>query len=151
MPSLFAFLHFFAAFVLFAALAAELVLASGAPDHSRAVRLLRVDMVFGIAAGVALAAGVVRVLFLEKGAAYYFHNGFFMAKMLLFALVGLLSIYPTREFLSWRKAIARGEAPAVDAVVMRRLRTVLHVEATLVVLLILCASLMAHGVGVFAP
>lgn len=149
MPSLFAFLHFFAAFVLFAALAAQIVLARGAPDHSHATRLLRVDMVLAISALVVLAAGVVRVLFLEKGAAYYLHNGFFIAKMLLFALVGLLSIYPTREFLSWRRAIARGDTPSVDAVVMRRLRTVLHVEATLVVLLILCASLMAHGVGVF--
>ncbi|HEY5365783.1 MAG TPA: DUF2214 family protein [Casimicrobiaceae bacterium] len=147
MASLFAFLHFLAAFTLFAALAAEIVLTRGAPDLTTARRLLHVDAVFGIAATLVLVAGVLRVLYFERGPAYYVHSAPFIAKMLLFALVGLLSIYPTRRFLSWRPALARGVAPVADAACMRRIRRVIHVEATLVVLLILCASLMAHGVG----
>ncbi|MEO8974763.1 MAG: DUF2214 family protein [Casimicrobiaceae bacterium] len=147
MASLFAFLHFLAAFALFAALAVEIVLTRGTPDAAGARRLLHVDAVFGISAGIVLVAGIVRVLYFEKGPAYYLHDVAFIVKMLLFALVGLLSIYPTRQFLAWRNALARNEVPPASAPQMRRIRTVIHIEATLVVLIILCASLMAHGAG----
>ncbi|MEO8974711.1 MAG: DUF2214 family protein [Casimicrobiaceae bacterium] len=147
MASLFAFLHFLAAFALFAALAVEIVLMHGTPDATSARRLLRVDAVFGACAGIVLAAGIMRVLYFEKGPAYYLHDVAFIAKMLLFAIVGLLSIYPTRQFLAWRKAFARDGTVTASVTQMRRIRTVIHIEATLVVLIILCASLMAHGVG----
>jgi putative membrane protein len=40
--------------------------------------------------------GLLRVFFLEKGAAYYFRSVPFIVKLSPFAAVGLLSIYPTR-------------------------------------------------------
>jgi len=64
--------------------------------------------------------------------------------------VGLLSIYPTLEFLSWGKALKAGRVPAVDAGKLRRIRSIMHWELVGVVLLILCAALMARGVGQFA-
>jgi putative membrane protein len=149
MASLFAFLHFAAAFAVFAALAAELVLTRNAFDIATARRLLAVDRMFGIAAAVVLAAGLMRVFYFEKGPGYYFHSAPFIAKLAIFALIGILSAYPTVQFLSWRGALKRGVAPAVDDTRMRRIRKVLHVEATLFVVLVLCASLMAHGVGFF--
>src|SRR3546814_6192628 len=71
----------------------------------------------------------------------------FLAKLALFALIGLLSIRPTREFLSWRSAIKVGEAPTVDPGTLRQLRKTIHMELAALVLLILCATLMARGVG----
>jgi putative membrane protein len=149
MPSLFAFLHFAAAFALFAALAAELVLARGTPDAATMRRLATIDLAFGVAAVVVIAAGLMRVFLYEKGAGYYFHNAAFLAKLALFVLIGVLSAYPTRQFLAWRKALKLGAVPAVDPARMRSIRRVLHIEATLFVVLVLCASLMAHGVGIF--
>jgi putative membrane protein len=147
MASSFAFLHFVGAFALFAALAAELVLARGTPDAAAMRRLARIDLVFGIAAIVVIAAGLMRVFYFEKGAGYYFHNAAFIAKLALFVVIGVLSAYPTRQFLAWRKELNKGGVPAVDADRMRGIRRVLHIEATLFVVLLLCASLMAHGVG----
>jgi uncharacterized membrane protein len=43
--------------------------------------------------------------------------------------------------------VKQGKAPAVDAGTLRTLRTVLHVELTGVVVLILMAAMMARGVG----
>lgn len=149
MPSLFAFLHFAAAFALFAALAAELVLTRNVLDATTARRILAVDMMFGISAAVVLVAGLARVFWFEKGAAYYFHSVPFIVKLALFVLIGVLSAYPTIQFLSWRAALRRGTAPVIVPDTLRRIRRVLHVEATLFVLLVLCASLMAHGVGPF--
>ncbi|MEP7060875.1 MAG: DUF2214 family protein [Betaproteobacteria bacterium] len=149
MASLFAFLHFAAAFALFAALAAELVLTRGTPDATVLRRLAAIDLMFGIAAMTVIAAGLMRVFYFEKGAGYYFHNAAFIAKLALFVVIGMMSAYPTRQFLSWRKAQRRGEVVVVDAGRLRSIRRVLHIEATLFVVLMLCASLMAHGIGVF--
>jgi putative membrane protein len=149
MPALFAFLHFLAAFVLFATLAVELVLCRAPLDLPRAKRLVVVDLVYGLAATLVLVAGFARVLWFEKGPSFYFHDAPFILKLALFITVGLLSIYPTMQFLRMRPALRRGEVPVLDAPTMKRMRLVIHVEATLVVLIILCASLMARGIGYF--
>jgi putative membrane protein len=146
-PAFVAFLHFLGAFVLFAALAVEIVLTRPPLDVARARRLVVVDAVYGLAAVVVLLAGFARALWYEKGPAYYFHDAPFLVKIALFAAVGLLSIYPTLAFVRMRPALRRGELPAIDAARQKRIRFVIHLEATLVVAIILCASLMAHGVG----
>lgn len=147
MNSLFAFLHHVAAFALVATLAIEFVLIRGELDARAARRLQLTDMVFGLSSGVVLLVGLLRVFQFEKGAAYYFHSAPFLAKLVLFAAVGLLSIIPTREFLSWRNGLKQGHAPVLSAEKRRRLLAVMHWELVGVVLILLCAVLMARGVG----
>ena len=147
MPAAFAFLHHIAAFTLVSALVIEFVLIRSELSVGNARTLLRVDAVFGVAAGVILIVGSLRVLYFEKGAAYYFHSIPFFAKLSLFAAIGLLSIYPTRQFLSWRPALRQGVPPTVDPARLNSLRRVIHWELALVVVLILCAALMARGIG----
>jgi putative membrane protein len=96
---------------------------------------------------VLLAVGLLRVFFFEKGAAYYFQSAPFLGKLALFAAIGLLSIYPTREFLSWRKSLRQGQLPALDAAKLHTLGRVIHWELALVALLLLLAVLMARGIG----
>ncbi|MFW7341555.1 DUF2214 family protein [Pollutimonas sp. H1-120] len=147
MSSLFAFLHHMAAFALVAALAVEFVLIKEALTVTIARKLLIADMVFGASAGAVLVIGLLRVFFFEKGAAFYFTNIPFLAKLALFALIGLMSIRPTREFLSWRSAVKAGQAPKVDEATLQRLRTAIHAELAAATVLILCAALMARGIG----
>lgn len=147
MSSLFAFLHHVAAFALVATLVLEFVLLRDELDIRTARRLQLTDMAFGLSSGVVLLVGLLRVFQFEKGAAYYFHSAPFLAKLVLFAAVGLLSIIPTMEFLSWRKRLKQGQAPVLSPEKRRRLRAVLHWELAGVVLIILCAALMARGVG----
>ncbi|MGE0874990.1 MAG: DUF2214 family protein [Burkholderiales bacterium] len=147
MPSFIAFVHHVAAFALVAALAVEFMLMRDELSMKSARRLQAADAVYGIAAGVLLAAGFARVLWFEKGAAYYFASVPFIAKLSLFVLVGLLSIVPTVEFLSWRAGLKRGEVPVLAEAKKRRLRAIIHAELGCVVLILLCAALMAKGVG----
>jgi putative membrane protein len=144
MSVLFAFLHHAAAFTLVAALAVEFVLIRDPPSLGSARKMQIADMVFGIAAGVLLVVGFVRVTYLEKGAFYYFHSWTFIAKLALFVAIGLVSIIPTIEFLSWRKAVREGHAPLVTA---RKLRSIIHLELAGVVVILLMAAMMAKGVG----
>jgi putative membrane protein len=112
-------------------------------------RILFADMMIGVAAATVLVAGLLRVFFFEKGADYYAHNAFFIAKISLFVAIALLSIYPTREFLSWRKGLNEGRLPAAAANKLQSIRSVIHLELAGIGLILLCAALMAKGIGSF--
>ena len=64
-------------------------------------------------------------------------------------IIALLSVYPTITFLSWIKPVSQGQVPEVSEGKRRILRAIIHAELGAVVLLILCAALMARGVGIF--
>jgi len=108
MSTLFAFLHHLCAFTLVACVAIEFTLVRQELTLASARGLQVTDLVLGIAAGALLIIGLLRVVFFEKGASYYFHSHAFLTKFALFIIIGLLSIIPTMEFLSWRGAITAG-------------------------------------------
>ncbi len=145
MSTLFAFLHHLCAFTLVAALAIEFALIRMELTLASARRLQVTDLVLGIAAGLLLVIGLSRVFFLEKGAAYYWHSHAFLTKFGLFVIVGLLSIIPTMEFLSWRGAIKAGQVPVMDVSRRKRVTMVIHAELAAVVIILLCAAIMARG------
>jgi len=122
MSAFFAFLHHLAAFTLVSALAVEFMLIRDEITVERARRMRIVDAVYGASAGLLLVVGLLRVFYFEKGAAFYFSNVFFLAKLALFLAVGLASIYPTLEFQSWGKALKAGQVPVVDAGKLRKPR-----------------------------
>src|SRR6266853_49678 len=149
MTPFFAFLHHLAAFTLVAALAVEFILIRGELNLGTARRLRLADMVFGASSGVVLIVGLLRVFYFEKGASYYFHSAPFIAKLSLFVIVGLLSIYPTVEFASWSKSLKQGRMPVLTGRKIASIRTIIDWELAAVVVIILCAALMAKGVGYF--
>jgi putative membrane protein len=147
--SLFAFLHHAAAFAVFGSLFAELAMIKTTFNASIARSLLRVDAIYGISAATLVVVGLMRVYYTEKGADYYLHNAAFIAKIVLFAVIGLISAYPTRRFISWRGDLREGRAPTLDGTTQGKLRKAIHVELGLLLIVILCAVLMARGVGYF--
>src|SRR6202035_1846621 len=145
MSTLFAFLHHLCAFTLVSAVAIEFALIRGELTLSSARRLQVTDLVLGIAAGLLLVIGLLRVFFFEKGADDYFHSEAFMAKLSLFIVIGLLSIVPTMEFLSWRGALKAGQVPAISAGKLKLVTAVVHSELLAIVIIVLCAAIMARG------
>ena len=145
MSTLFAFLHHVATFTLVSTLAVELALIRGELTLASARRLQVTDLVLGVAAGALLIIGLLRVFLFEKGSDYYFHSHAFMAKFSIFIVVGLLSIIPTVEFLSWRKALSSGQVPVIPAKKLRLVTAVIHGELLAIVLILLFAAIMARG------
>src|SRR3981081_1542688 len=145
MSTLFAFLHHLCAFTLVSAVAIEFALIRGELTLSSARRLQVTDIVFGIAAGALLVIGLLRVFFFEKGATYYFHSHGFLTKLSLLVGIGLLSIIPTMEFLSWGGALKAGQVPAIGAKKLRLVTAIIHGELFAIVIILLCAALMARG------
>jgi putative membrane protein len=142
-----AFLHHAAAFIVVAVLAVELVLLKGELTLTSTRSLLRMDVAYGVAAAVLLIVGLLRVFFTEKGAAYYFASGTFIAKLALFLIVGLVSIYPTITFLRWRPGLREERVPTLPPATRRTLRLCVHAELTLLFVIMLLAAMMARGIG----
>jgi len=149
MNAAFATLHHIAAFALVGSLFVEFALIREAISVTIARKLQITDAIFGASASIVLIAGLARVFYFEKGTDYYFSNGPFWAKMVLFIIVGCLSVYPTKEFLSWRQATKLGHTPEVAPGKVPKLRLVISLEIITMALLIFCAALMARGVGSF--
>lgn len=145
MSVLFAFLHHLAAFTLVSALAIEFVLIRQELTLASARRLQVTDAVFGAAAGILLVVGLLRVFYFEKGAEYYWTSHAFLTKFGVFILVGLLSIVPTVEFLSWRKAVKAGKVPQVSEKKLGTVRRLIHIELAGIVVILLAAAIMTKG------
>ena len=119
---------------------------NGPLDRDGLRRLLAADTVWGIAAGLWIATGLLRAFGgLEKGSQFYLQSPLFWTKMALFATVIILEIWPMVTFIRWRGALRRGETP--DTSRARALYLVNHVEMGLVVLMVFVASFMARGFG----
>ena len=147
--ALMAFLHHLAAFATVSALAVEVALFKPPLSLQQARRLQVTDNVFGAAAGAVLVIGLLRVWYFEKGAHYYWHDWFFLLKLTAFFLAALISIYPTILFVSWSKSLKAGVVPEVSAEQVRRARLCMMLELTAIVVILLCAPLMARGLGYF--
>ena len=145
MSTLFAFLHHVCAFTLVSAVAIEFMLIRQELTLWSARKLQATDRVLGIAAGALLVIGLLRVFYFEKGPDYYFHSHAFTAKFSIFVAIGLLSIIPTLEFLSWRKLLSDGQVPAITAKKRRLVTAVIHGELLSIVIILLCAAIMARG------
>lgn len=121
-----------------------------APSAGALRRAFRADTVWGIAAGLWIVTGLWRLLAgTEKVPDYYYSNVFFHAKMGLLVLILALEVWPMLTLIRWRRALGRGgQAEDVQAAApARRIATISHVQALLVVLMIVAASAMARGYG----
>lgn len=134
--------HHLLIFILFGVLVAELVLVRSRLDRQTVTRTARIDLWYGIIAGMIVVVGFTRAIFAAKGWHYYEYNIFFWAKMTTFVLVALLSVLPTIKYLRWKRA---GAVPSeLEITFVRRF---LWAEVALFALLPIFAAAMARGYG----
>jgi putative membrane protein len=136
--------HHLLIFAVFGIICAEFWAMRPGVSAATIKRVGSLDTWYGLLAAAVIVVGFSRAIFAAKGWAYYSHNGFFWAKLLTFALIGLLSLPPTLAFIRWRRA---GVAPT--DVEVGRVRRFLHWELALFVFLPIFAAAMARGYGQF--
>jgi len=145
--ALMAFLHHLFAFTLTACLVYEFIAYRKGMTLEEARRIQRVDLVYGISAGLLLIVGLLRVFFFEKGINFYIHSPFFWVKMTAFLIVGLLSIDPTLRYIRWNKTIKENEAPEISDNEFKRTRLLLWLELAGIAIILFSAAMMARGIG----
>lgn len=145
MDAALAYFHYLSIFALVALLFAELLLLRPALIGGAGLLLARIDVAFGIASGAVLGSGLLRAIYGSKGLAFYLQNPVFHAKVTLFVIVGILSIWPTLMCIRWRRNLLRDAAYVVPAAEIRRARRFVMIELHLLLLLPLLAVLMSRG------
>jgi len=141
------YLHFVFALILVGALVAEAFILRLPVDGRVARLLLRADLFYGISAVGVIAVGIARVFWGAKGAEFYGSQPFFWAKMATFALIGLISIAPTRAFIHWVKQAGQNANFAVAEADAKRVRRLVMIEVHLLALVPMFAALMARAIG----
>jgi putative membrane protein len=107
--------------------------------------VLVADNVWGICAGILLISGLLRAFGgYEKGTDYYLHQPLFHLKMTLFVIILLLELAPMISLIKWRLALGRGTA--VDLGRAKLFARISHIEALLLMLMIVAATGMARAV-----
>ncbi|MCP1500934.1 putative membrane protein [Pseudomonas migulae] len=117
-------------------------LAKGVGD---ARSVLIADNLWGISAVILLVTGGMRAFGgYEKGTDYYLHQPLFHLKMTLFVLILLLEVAPMVTLIKWRIAQARGAS--INSGRATLFARISHIEALLVLLMVVAATGMARGV-----
>ncbi|MHC8380020.1 DUF2214 family protein [Pseudomonas sp. LB3P14] len=107
--------------------------------------VLIADNLWGISAVILLVTGGMRAFGgYEKGTDYYLHQPLFHLKMTLFVLILLLEVAPMVTLIKWRIALGRGVA--IDTGRTKLFARISHIEALLVLLIVVAATGMARGV-----
>jgi len=143
-----AFLHHLFAFTLTACLIYEFIAFHKSMSIDEMRRIQRVDLAYGISAGILLVIGLLRVFLFEKGWAFYMQSPFFWVKMAAFLIVGLLSIDPTVRFIRWNKLFSQNQTPALSEAEVDRTRRILWLEIGGLAIIMLSAAFMARGIGI---
>jgi putative membrane protein len=146
--ALLAFLHHLLAFALVAAVVYEFIAYRKGLTIEEARRIQRADILYGISAGLLLIVGLLRVLYFEKGPAFYSQSPFFWVKMNAFLVVGLLSIDPTIRYLRWNRILRENRAPEIPDNEFKRTRLLLTLEVIGLSVILFAAALMARGIGI---
>jgi putative membrane protein len=145
--SIMATLHHIVAFALTACLVYEFVAYRKELTVAEARRIQRVDLVYGIAAGLMIVFGLLRVYFFEKGPNYYLSNHIFWTKMALFVIIGLLSIYPTIRYIKWNPMLAENKMPEIPEQEYKNIRLLLWLEMAGLVLILFAAPVDGARIG----
>lgn len=145
--SITAYFHYLGFMLAFAALTVEIFNLKKEMSLDEAKRVAFADAVYGIAGVAILVTGVLRVLYFGKGTDYYLNNPFFYAKIGVFILVSLFSLYPTFTFLFWFKDLQKGQTPSLEIAQVNRLSWLIKAELFCFSVLPLLAAIMARISG----
>lgn len=143
MEILLRYLHFVSIFVIAGALLAEAFMLKATMTRHELRKILWIDSAYGMAALTVLAAGLTLWLGgFGKPADFYTGNWVFHAKLSLFLILGLLSVYPTRFFLRHRHG---ADTDVIE--IPRRLVMLVRMELAFLLAIPFLATLMARGIG----
>ena len=143
-----AYIHYLSFMICFGALIYERISLKASPNRKEAISMVVADSIYGIAGIALLISGIYRVIKFGQGSEFYTQNPIFWTKMIVFAFVGSLSLYPTITYVLWAIPISKGTLPKVTENLVMRLRLIINVELVGFASIPFLATLMARGVGI---
>ena len=142
-----AYIHYLSFMICFGALIYERISLKINPNRRESISMVIADIIYGIAGIALLTSGIYRVIKYGQGADFYTQNPIFWTKIIIFALVGSLSLYPTITYVLWAIPLSKGKLPEVTSNLVTRLKLIISIELVGFSLIPLFATLMARGIG----
>ena len=142
-----AYIHYLSFMLCFGALLFERISLKVDPNRQEAIAMVFADIIYGIAGIALLVSGIYRVIKFGQGSEFYTENPIFWIKIIVFALVGSLSLYPTITYVLWAIPLSKGTLPKVTENLVYRLRLIINIELVGFASIPFLATLMARGVG----
>ena len=142
-----AYVHYLSFMLCFGALIYERISLKTDPNRKEAISMVIADIIYGLAGIALLVSGIYRVIKFGQGSEFYTQNPLFWTKMVVFGLVGSLSLYPTVTYVLWAIPLSKGQLPNVNTNLVSRLRLIINIELVGFASIPFLATLMARGVG----
>lgn len=139
--------HYLSILVLFGCVYGMLLFWRTQVNEYNVRTLLWLHVAYWVSLVLVLVSGLARAGWTEKGMAFYMANPWFHAKVTVFVLIILLSLYPVKVMRAWRRSAVGTEVPPVTPELQKTLRRTLVAEIHLISLMPIFAVLMARGVG----
>lgn len=134
------YLHFISIFGMIACLASELILVKSTMTRSALKSVGRIDGLYGLAAILAVGAGLTLWFGVGKGFDFYNH-GVMHLKLTLVIVVGLISIVPTVFFIRNGKG-----DPYENITVPSRIKKLIIIQLCLLACIPLMGTMVAYGI-----
>ena len=142
-----AYIHYLSIMLCFGALLFECISLKVEPNRKESISMVFADLIYGVSGIALLISGIYRVIKFGQGSEFYTQNPFFWTKIIIFALVGSLSLYPTITYVSWAIPLSKGKLPIVKENLVSRLRLIIKIELIGFASIPFFATLMARGIG----
>ncbi len=142
-----AYIHYLSFMICFGALIFERISIKINPNKKEAISMVIADIIYGIAGIALLVSGVYRVIKFGQGSDFYTQNPIFWTKIIIFAIVGSLSLYPTITYILWSIPLSKGKIPEVTNTLVSRLKLIINIELIGFSLIPFFATLMSRGIG----
>tara|TARA_Y100001968_G_C19439226_1_gene761594 strand:+ start:2971 stop:3453 length:483 start_codon:yes stop_codon:yes gene_type:complete len=142
-----AYIHYLSFMICFGALLYERISLKSDPSKQEAISMVIADIIYGIAGIALLISGIYRVIKFGQGSEFYTQNPIFWTKIVIFALVGSLSLYPTITYILWAIPLSKGNLPNITENLVSRLRLIVNIELIGFASIPFLATIMARGIG----
>lgn len=138
--------HILMGILIFIMISLELFVLSSELNRKESKLLSLFDGIYGVAAILVVATGILNWMVFGKGYDYYANNLFFIIKFSTFIIIGLLSIYPTIAFAKLKKAFKQESNNTKILSNYSTIKTIIIIELGLMILMPIFATLMANGI-----
>ena len=143
-----AYSHILGILIIFTSLFMENILIGKDMTLRDMKRISKADQWYGIGSIVVLATGFARIYLVGKGSDYYWSHPLFLLKLSLFTIVGLLSIYPTIQFIKIYKKRKADEATRFTWDDSSRFKLMARLQIGILLIIPFLANMIARGMGV---
>ena len=142
-----AYTHILGILIVFIALFVEHMVISKDMTLKEMKRLTKADSWYGMGAIVMLITGFARIYLVGKPSDYYWSHHLFLIKLGIFTVAGLLSIYPTIQFIKLNKKMKAEGQTEFTWTESSKFKGIVRLQLGLLLTLPFLANMIARGMG----